>query len=164
MNIKGIYHVNINCSDLEKSKAFYEMLGFRVQYPLQSEADPAGAGGLAAALGLPRDSVVNGYMMQLGTDNAACRLDLLSWKPYPGFQQGRPTPHMMNLGLQRLNIWTKTEDFDQDIAEIKRYGVEIVGQPMDGSFFGMPCKVFAFKDPDGTVIELSNVDPSYGVS
>jgi catechol 2,3-dioxygenase-like lactoylglutathione lyase family enzyme len=160
MNIKGVYHVNINCSALEKSRAFYEMLGFKVQYPLQSQADPVGAGGLAAALGLPRDAVVNGYMMQLGDSNG-CRIDLLRWDPYAGFEQGKPTDHMMNLGLQRLNIWTRTEDFEADIAEIKAYGVEVVGEPMDATFFGAPCKVFAFKDPDGTVIELSNVDPSY---
>ncbi len=161
MKVKGVYHVNVNCSDLEKSKAFYEMLGFKAQYPLQSKMDPVGAGGLAAALGLPRDAVVNGYMMQLG-DNFSCRVDLLCWDPYPGFEREQPTSHMMNLGLQRLNIWTRTEDFDADVAEIKAYGVEVVGEPMDATFFGMPCKVFAFLDPDGTVIELSNVDPAYG--
>jgi len=160
MKVKGVYHVNINCSDLNRSLAFYEMLGFKVQYPLQSQMDPVGAGGLAAALGLPRDAVVDGYMLQLGGDYA-CRVDLLRWRPYEGYEQGQPTSHMMNLGLQRLNIWTRTEDFDTDVSEIKAYGVEVIGEPMDSTFFGMPCKVFAFKDPDGTVIELSNVDPTY---
>ena len=29
MAIKSIFHVNVNCSDLDRSKAFYERLGFQ---------------------------------------------------------------------------------------------------------------------------------------
>jgi len=28
MNISGMVHVNINCSDYDQSRSFYEMLGF----------------------------------------------------------------------------------------------------------------------------------------
>ena len=30
MNITGMVHVNINCRDFERSRAFYEELGFKV--------------------------------------------------------------------------------------------------------------------------------------
>lgn len=160
MNIQGVYHVNINCSNLEKSKAFYEMLGFEAQYPLTSYADPVGSSEIAAALGLPADAKAEGYMMQLGHNNS-CRVDLLCWEQIPGVTPEKPSNHMTNLGMQRLNLWTKTEDFDADIEEIKKFGVEVFGVPMDGTMFGMPCKIFLFLDPDGTVIELTNVDPSY---
>lgn len=35
MAINGIYHVNINCRDLERSRAFYKSLGFTglVEFP-----------------------------------------------------------------------------------------------------------------------------------
>jgi catechol 2,3-dioxygenase-like lactoylglutathione lyase family enzyme len=28
MNISGLLHININCRDFERSRQFYEMLGF----------------------------------------------------------------------------------------------------------------------------------------
>ena len=31
MNISGLVHVNINCSDFERSRAFYEALGYEAQ-------------------------------------------------------------------------------------------------------------------------------------
>jgi len=34
LNITGMVHVNINCRDYEKSKAFYEMLGFEEFWPV----------------------------------------------------------------------------------------------------------------------------------
>ena len=30
MHITGMVHININCTDFQRSKAFYEMLGFQV--------------------------------------------------------------------------------------------------------------------------------------
>ena len=29
MNLKSIYHININCTNLERSLEFYKLLGFR---------------------------------------------------------------------------------------------------------------------------------------
>ena len=33
MAISGLVHVNINCSNYERSKAFYEVLGFKEFWP-----------------------------------------------------------------------------------------------------------------------------------
>ena len=44
--IEGIFHVNVNCSNLERSLAFYKMLGFRVVL------DMPGAGGAKLDKGL----------------------------------------------------------------------------------------------------------------
>jgi catechol 2,3-dioxygenase-like lactoylglutathione lyase family enzyme len=37
--IKPIFHVNINCSNLERSLEFYEMLGFKVEIDLTLDGD-----------------------------------------------------------------------------------------------------------------------------
>lgn len=49
MNICGMIHVNINCSNFERSKRFYEALGFRIlwQVPTTNSAE------VAAAVGMP---------------------------------------------------------------------------------------------------------------
>jgi len=41
MHIKGLLHVNINCHDFERSKKFYELLGFVVLAPVPSEGTDA---------------------------------------------------------------------------------------------------------------------------
>ena len=49
MNIEGMVHVNINCSDYAASKKFYEMLGFEEVWrvPETNTAE------VAAAVGMP---------------------------------------------------------------------------------------------------------------
>ena len=48
MNIVGMVHVNINCTDFEKSKAFYEMLGFEEFWTVPESNTPE----VAAAVGM----------------------------------------------------------------------------------------------------------------
>ena len=45
MTITGLVHVNVNCSDFDRSKAFYEMLGFRhaLDVPPTNTAEVAAA-------------------------------------------------------------------------------------------------------------------------
>ena len=45
MNIQAMAHVNVNCSDFDRSRAFYEMLGFEVV--------PIGTPAISAAVGMP---------------------------------------------------------------------------------------------------------------
>ena len=49
MNITGMVHVNINCSDYDQSRRFYEMLGFREVWPVPETNTPE----VAAAVGMP---------------------------------------------------------------------------------------------------------------
>ena len=67
MNITGMMHVNVNCSDYERSREFYEFLGFKVMWKVP-EAEYAGnsccsrhaavsrPGGIAAIRRLTHDS------------------------------------------------------------------------------------------------------------
>ncbi len=49
MNIQAMAHVNVNCSDFDRSRAFYEMLGFEVVW----EVEPIGTPAISAAVGMP---------------------------------------------------------------------------------------------------------------
>ena len=58
MNIRGLVHLNINCSDFERSREFYEALGFE----LFLEAPETNSGEVEAAVGLPNYRLRGGLM------------------------------------------------------------------------------------------------------
>ena len=45
MNVKGLIHVNINCSDFDRSVKFYELIGFQkvFEVPAQNTKEVAAA-------------------------------------------------------------------------------------------------------------------------
>jgi len=49
MHITGMVHININCSNFQKSKVFYEMLGFKVYWPVPETNTTE----IANAVGMP---------------------------------------------------------------------------------------------------------------
>ena len=62
MNIRGLVHVNINCSDFERSREFYEALGFE----LFLEAPETNTPEVQAAVDLPN------YRFFLGFNRPPC--------------------------------------------------------------------------------------------
>src|SRR5438045_2964492 len=98
--IKSIFHVNVNCRDLARSQAFYEILGFRVAAEVPESSDP----GMLAGLGLPADARVKGVLMSLDpTIRGACNLDLLEWIEPP--TTGTPYPTLTNVGAVRIALF-----------------------------------------------------------
>ena len=77
MNINGILHVNVNCSNYERSRRFYEMLGFKTLWEVPEKNSPE----VAAAVGMPPYHV-KGSIMVIGEGRNSTMLDLLEWK-YP---------------------------------------------------------------------------------
>lgn len=168
MQIKGVYHININCSDLERSMAFYEMLGYRVDFGNvdAQEADGSssqkddGLNGddvrqeMMRALGLPREATPRGVIMTLGDNPYTPRLDLICWNPRTQ-PPGKPYPHLENLGIARVCLWT--DDWEGDLQRLRDNGVAFVANPTDFILNGDPCRILVFKDPDGTFIELVDI-------
>ncbi len=75
MAIKSIFHVNVNCSDLERSKAFYERLGFQTVNELPTGGSPK----LALGLGLPNCEGRATIMILDPGQPQQARLDLIEW-------------------------------------------------------------------------------------
>ena len=144
MNVTGILHVNINCSDFERSRAFYEMLGFRVIMPVR----PDGTGEVAAAVGMV-DYQVNGALMRHRDGSV---IDLLEWQDP---RDDRPPYDELNhLGIARLAF--VTTDIDSDMERLAAAGVEFLSggsARVDGPG-GRTTRFICFRDPDGTVLEL----------
>ena len=142
--IEGIFHVNVNCSNLERSLAFYKMLGFRVVLDM-----PGGGGAkLDKGLGLV-DGRGRGALMVLGDDKRATRLDLIEWLN-PKTEE--PYPHLAHMGICRMAL--RTPNVPKVYEELKAKGVEFFSEPQ---VFEGGVAFVCFKDPDGTIIELINL-------
>ncbi len=70
MNITSIYHININCTNFERSFAFYKMLGFKEVVDFGERSGPqmarlklAGARGRGKLLQLGRRSPLVSYRL-----------------------------------------------------------------------------------------------------
>jgi len=146
MNVSGMIHVNINCSDFERSRRFYEALGFRVVW----QVPPTNTKEVAAAVGMPPYRV-NGALMALEGAAHPLVIDLLEWQTPR--DAAPPYPHLYHLGLARLAL--ATTDMDADLATLESMGVEFIGPPARVIANGVAGGRFVcFKDPDGTVLEL----------
>jgi catechol 2,3-dioxygenase-like lactoylglutathione lyase family enzyme len=144
MNITGLLHININCSDFERSRRFYEMLGFKLLMPIQ----PEGSGDVAAAVGM-RSYRVRGALMKR---KDGCVIDLLEWQE--PLDSSPPYSALNHLGLARVAFLT--DDIEADIKTLRAAGVDLLTEqpaqvPARG---GGTTRFICFRDPDGTVLEL----------
>ena len=148
MAIAGMIHVNINCSDYDRSKAFYEVLGFKeiLRVPETNTAE------LAAAVGMP-PSRVKGALLELSGPKAkpSMIINLLEWiEPK---DEAPPYDHLYHYGIARVAL--VTTDLDADMARLKDAGAEFLSEPVSmPPESGLPSRFVCFKDPDGTVLEL----------
>jgi glyoxylase I family protein len=143
MVIKSVFHVNINCTDFERSKRFYEMLGFTSVMDLGE----GGSAEMGKGLGNPEAKGKASIMMLDPGNNRGCRLDLIEWTNPK--TKGSPPPDLFHAGMARLCLYCS--DLDGHVRQLEAAGVEMVSEPvhmMKGTRF------VCFKDPDGTFIEL----------
>jgi glyoxylase I family protein len=143
MAIKDIFHVNVNCTDLDRSRAFYEKVGFKVVTDL-------GVGGgreMVRGLGLPEGSKARALLMMLEPDKPrSTRIDLIEW--IEPATKGSTAPDLAHVGAVRIALWTI--GIDEEYERLKGEGIEFLSEPV-----GMPGARFCcFKDPDGTILEL----------
>lgn len=146
MNITGMVHVNINCSDYDRSKAFYEMLGFKEFWFVP----PTNTEEVANAVGMPVYQV-KGALLALDHGNERIVIDLLEWQSPR--DESPPYENLYRPGLARVAFYSS--DIEADYNELVAQGVEVLSEPAtvrmsDTSY----TRFFCFKDPDGTFLEL----------
>ena len=148
MAISGLIHVNINCSNYERSKAFYEVLGFKEFWKVPKTNTPEAA----AAVGMPPNKV-NGALLRLDGPGVEVpmTIDLLEW--LDPRDEAPPYPHLYHYGLARIAL--STTDLDGDMAKLKAAGATFLSEPatMPPSS-GVNVRFVCFRDPDGTILEL----------
>ena len=149
MAITGLVHININCSDFERSKVFYEALGFEEFFKVPETNTPE----IAAAVGMPPYRVRGALMMLKTSEDRGFpfTIDLLQWLDPTDDEP--PYPHLYHYGLARIAL--RTNDLDDDMAKIKALGAEFISEPAQmPASTGSNARFVCFKDPDGTVLEL----------
>jgi len=146
MSITGMVHVNVNCSDFERSRAFYEMLGFEVVARVPERNTPE----VAAAVGMPPYRV-RGALMSLRDAQTPMLLDLLEWiEPR---DDEKPYRHLYHLGIARIAL--ASSDLDADMQRLEAAGVKFISPPAEVVWEDQPTSRFVcFYDPDATVLEL----------
>jgi len=136
----------VNCSNLERSLAFYrDLLGLTQGVRTAPEKpQPGGAFGLDEA---QWDAWI--LYDSRGMDGIA--IDLLEWQvPKP---EGVPYPVANIPGLARIGV--TTTDIDAAYQRMVAAGVDCYGAPHDVDVDGVPSmKAFVCEDPDGTLVEL----------
>jgi glyoxylase I family protein len=143
-----LLHVNVNCSDLERSSAWYRrVLGLEVVG--RSNPGPVAAPGL----GLKGRVAWRAEFLAIPGRSDHFVIDLLEWRtPRP---IGRPYPAANHLGLYRIAFLV--EDLRACHAELRRLGVAC-GEPCrldmgpDVPVDGLWALFMA--DPDGSCLEL----------
>lgn len=146
MHTTGVYHVGINCRDLDRSLTFYKMLGFEELIDFGRLEGP----GVDRLLGRS-GCRARAKLIGLGQDPRTSHIDLLEWDPTG---DEAPAARVHDTGLVRLCIYTR--DIWADYAELVANGVKVYSEPQslddEGATF-----IVCFEDPDGTILELMQV-------
>ncbi|MDE0700441.1 MAG: VOC family protein [Acidimicrobiaceae bacterium] len=142
--------VNVNCSDLERSRHFYcDVLGLEAQHRFTS-ADPQPVEGFGA------EDMLSWDAWRIGgsdSDSGQFTLDLVEWKSP---KAGRSVQRRANeLGIFRMALLT--DDIDRDYEALLNAEITCFSPPVALEMGpGLPSDLRAlfFLDPDGTCVEL----------
>ena len=151
LNLNKIYHVAINVTDLDRSISFYQKLGFRVtaRFTMEGELETR----TASAFNMPYN-VIKAAFLKLG--DCPVLIDLCEFTDPP--TEGRVSKNYNNVGMGRIAF--HVDDIEATYAEVVALGFQPLG-PLEYTTppGGGKCGVFAFHDPDGTIVEvLSGVE------
>jgi catechol 2,3-dioxygenase-like lactoylglutathione lyase family enzyme len=149
--IYDLAHINVNCTDIRRSIAFYEKFGFEVIHVIAEDTrglDPS-ADVMEGAAGY-RGSHCRGVIMSLG-DHPHCwtKLELLQYtRPATGPE---PPRSLFQVGYCRMAI--RCRDIHEEVARLEAEGVEFESGVETSKAVGSLSYAFA-RDPDGAVVEL----------
>jgi catechol 2,3-dioxygenase-like lactoylglutathione lyase family enzyme len=147
--IKAIYHININCTDFERSLSFYEALGFKIVLDLgvsSPDLEHEQGWGVNIRQGKGRTRAA---LLRLG-DSPGPLLDLIQWIDPKTKTPADPIPeYFYHVGPSRIALMT--DDIHKNYDELMRKGINFLSKPVK-----LPTNntVVTCLDPDGAVIEL----------
>jgi catechol 2,3-dioxygenase-like lactoylglutathione lyase family enzyme len=147
--VLGIYHLNINVTNLERSRAFYELFGFRVVDTFHERHNAA----LDKGLGLPADtnSENRALFMMVGNNRHATVIDLAEWVTPKSPGSGSPEPN--RLGIPRFCL--RVKHIDALVARLKVHGVEFLSdEPQRLDTLKRKPRFICCRDPDGLLVEM----------
>ncbi len=138
--------LNINVSDLERSQAWYQMMGHSIGETTFTSPTTE----VANALGFTQEVAYVSSAAVLPGDGSS--LELVQWVKPTAAERAYPLP-VNHLGIHRTAF--ATSDIEADVATLVAQGVELVS-PITPCCSGPDSsgRIIAFYDPDGTIVEL----------
>src|SRR5262245_10625997 len=149
--LNRIFHIAINSTDLERSVAFYERLGFQALSHREVHNDM-----VKQAFGVPTGDL-RFVHLRLGDDEQATLLDIVQWGG-EGTAEGAGTPAPHARGITRFAVLT--DDTDRVYRELSESGVEFATTPTTVMTPDGGWKVALAVDPDGVVIQVTELVPA----
>lgn len=146
-----LFHLAINTTDMDKSLAFYERLGFNVL------ADRTVVNDMVKEAFMVPSGNLRFVHLRLGDSDEATLLDIVEWRDpetAPGF--GRPKQHQR--GITRFAVLT--DDTQKIYDELSAEGVEFLTQPTSVLTPEGGWKVALLVDPDGVVVQVTELLPA----
>ncbi len=153
ITIRQWVHANICVTDMERSVAFYELIGFE---KFDDQIFGEGAA-VWPGLGLINGRRFRAVFMKIPGDRPVPFLDIIQFLDPPTAGDAYPT--LANIGIGRLCF--EVEDIHAAAAHLVANGVELVG-PISAYEtapgvrpHGVEALFVCFKDPDGTIMEYT---------
>ena len=143
--IRDIIHLNLNVTDIRRSMAFYELIGFRVMHVFGDRPDADVMEGMAFQGGHCR-----GAVMTLGDhDRCWTKIELIEWVEPKVQPQERASKYAA--GVSRIAL--RTKNLQEFVARLEAQGIVFETPPQEIDVVG--ARSFAlFRDPDDVLLEL----------
>lgn len=148
-----LFHLAINTTDMDRSLAFYEKLGFnvladrRVQNEMVKKAFAVPSGDLRFV------------HLRLGDSEEATLLDIVEWY-HPSTAEGFERPQQHQRGITRFAVLT--DDTQKVYDELTADGVEFLTEPTIVMTPEGGWTVALLLDPDGVVVQVTQLMPAPG--
>jgi catechol 2,3-dioxygenase-like lactoylglutathione lyase family enzyme len=165
-----LFHINVVCTDFEKSYTFYTELVGLVPLTRRGAGIPDAAKPTRAADGRlpgeartrPEDGEPSSRALAMEGSDMGTRGVLLYWPdspqgPYIDLLEWNEPGHPVERtprepGLARLAM--QVDDIDADYSRMLARGVEFLSEPVPILLGATTIRIVFFRDPDGTLLEL----------
>ncbi len=149
--LKRLFHIAINSTDLERSVAFYQRLGFQVMADREVHNDQ-----VKAAFNVPTGDL-RFVHLKLGDAEEATLLDIVQWGG-EGTADGDATPPQHQRGITRFAVLT--DDTDAVHRSLAADSVQFLTEPTTVMTPDGGWKVALAVDPDGVVVQITQLLPA----
>lgn len=146
--LKRVFHIAVNVTDLDRSVAFYQRLGFQVLADRTVSNEK-----LSEAFDVSSKKC-RFVHLRLGDDEQATLLDVVEWFDPPTVT-GPGVPPQNQTGITRFAVLT--DDADKVHRELSADGVEFLTAPTSVMTAEGGWKVCMAVDPDGVVIQVTEL-------
>ncbi|ABL80371.1 MULTISPECIES: VOC family protein [unclassified Nocardioides] len=147
--LNRLFHIAINSTDLDRSVAFYQRLGFQALQDRSVRNDM-----VKEAFAVPSGDL-RFVHLRLGEDDNATILDIVQWFHPDTEDTGTEPVAQHQRGLTRFSVLT--DDTQAVYDELAAEGVEFITKPTVVMTPEGGWKVALVKDPDGVVVQVTEL-------